>query len=220
MTHAQYNLIYHENTDNGTPVSVTSFVHLEKARDAMMDAFQKSNRILDFPPSDPSALDYNEEDFATSISEFGIHVSMGLDTYDWEIEEIVPVDAMSDIRPAADDFSFWDHYEYTGRPLAFLSFKTVGEPLTDMQVLTLLAAFDNWYGNTDQDTTDYALEFQVLTRNLVCGLRLLVNPKYLLIQDCLDELKGYLNEAQYAFYAKALEFTQDDLTAMYKAAIK
>lgn len=51
----------------------------------------------------------------------------------------------------------FEHYEYEGQPLYFLE-----QPMTEKQKLDLIQKFDEWYGNTDQETTVWALEFQII----------------------------------------------------------
>lgn len=58
----------------------------------------------------------------------------------------------------------FEHYEYEGQPLYFLE-----QPMTEKQKLDLIQKFDEWYGNTDQETTVWALEFQIIVRMLLQG---------------------------------------------------
>lgn len=67
----------------------------------------------------------------------------------------------------------FEHYEYEGQPLYFLE-----QPMTEKQKLDLIQKFDEWYGNTDQETTVWALEFQIIVRMLLQGY-LVINPYYL-----------------------------------------
>lgn len=53
--------------------------------------------------------------------------------------------------------------------------------------------FDTWYGDTDQETTKWALEYQLLTRMLVKENALILNPKYLELDlDLLEKIKNII----------------------------
>ena len=65
------------------------------------------------------------------------------------------------------DLFCYDQYEYAGNPLAFVvlpAHKTV----TDDQKLRLVRLVDELYANTAQETSDWALEFQLWTRMILC----------------------------------------------------
>lgn len=100
---------------------------------------------------------------------------------------------------------FYDHYEYAGDPLVFTSLPG----LTEVQAINLLVQFDEWYGNTDQDTNVWALEYQVFTRMLVHNGALILNPRYLALEEVRGELLGLLNLEQEAIYTHALEVLRD-----------
>lgn len=77
--------------------------------------------------------------------------------------------------------AFWMNYEYEDEnyPLFFVELPN----LSNTRTINLLRLFDELYGDTDQETTDWALEYQLLSRFLITGKQLLVNPKYLDISD-------------------------------------
>lgn len=77
--------------------------------------------------------------------------------------------------------SFWMCYEYedANYPLLFVDLPH----LDNRDIVCLLQLFDELYGNTNQETTAWALECQLLTRMLVTEKQLLVNPKYLDVSD-------------------------------------
>lgn len=53
--------------------------------------------------------------------------------------------------------------------------------------------FDTWYGDTDQETTKWALEYQLLTRMLVKENALILNPKHLELDlDILEKIKNII----------------------------
>lgn len=67
-------------------------------------------------------------------------------------------------------------YEYEDHPLFFLDLCGALSPKTKVELLALL---DHWYGNTDQDTTEWALEYQLWARMLLHSNMLLLNPQHL-----------------------------------------
>lgn len=73
-------------------------------------------------------------------------------------------------------------YEYESCPIYFLR-----QEMTKKQKFLLIGRFDEWYGNTSQETTEWALEFQVVVRMLLSGY-LVVNPKYLEMEDVLEDI--------------------------------
>lgn len=85
----------------------------------------------------------------------------------------------------------YKYYEYESHPLLFSP-----QPMSEYVKLLLIQGFDEWYGNTDQDTTDWALEFQIVVRMILCGY-LIINPTYLAIEDVLPELVDILKKQHY-----------------------
>ena len=92
-----------------------------------------------------------------------------------------------DVEVAAIEYS---SYEYESHPLMF-SFQL----MSDTVKLLLIQKFDEWYGNTDQDTADWALEFQIVVRMILCGF-LVINPACLEIEEVLPELLEILSKKQ------------------------
>lgn len=84
----------------------------------------------------------------------------------------------------------WKQYEYMDSPLYF-------SPITidDAQKLRLIQLFEESYGNTDQDTTDWSLEFEVVVRNILNGF-LIFNPKYLIIEEIYNEIEIIINPSK------------------------
>lgn len=82
----------------------------------------------------------------------------------------------------------FEHYEYEGQPLYFLE-----QPMTEKQKLDLIYQFDEWYGNTDQETTVWALEFQIIVRMLLQGY-LVINPYYLALEEVLTDILDCLQD--------------------------
>lgn len=111
---------------------------------------------------------------------------------------------------------FWANYEYEDRPLCFVRLE---DKLPADAIVRILSLFDLWYGNTDQETTDWALEFQLLARMLLSDDALLVNFKYLELPDeCLDELTDILSDVDSELgnqYRRAFAMTQEQIDSLY-----
>ena len=61
----------------------------------------------------------------------------------------------------------YSHYEYEDSPLFILR---AGMPCNRAEfsnAAAILAALDEWYGNTEQETTEWALEFEIWARSLL-----------------------------------------------------
>ena len=88
-------------------------------------------------------------------------------------------------RVAAEDALCHDG---AGHPLAFLPLG-----ITDGQTLALIREFDTWYANTGQDLRDWAAEFQLIVRMLLCGY-MVANPQYLELDEVIgpvwETIKG------------------------------
>lgn len=85
---AGYNLLYLENSDTKCDSSVRFFRTLDAARSAMRADFEAQNRILNFP----TGTETENEDCYRSVSEDGIFVRDGLDTFCWEVQPAIPED--------------------------------------------------------------------------------------------------------------------------------
>lgn len=118
---------------------------------------------------------------------------------------------------------FWGFYEYGASPMCFVKLLEDGAKLPNDVVVDLLYLFDGWYGNTDQETTDWALEYQLLARMLLNDGALLVNPKYLDLDfesgtrvpgDLADILKSVSLQA-YHLYEEARTLTQEEINRLH-----
>ena len=111
---------------------------------------------------------------------------------------------------------FWANYEYENRRLCFVRLE---DKLPAEAIVRILRLFDLWYGSTDQETTDWALEFQLLARMLLSDNALLVNFKYLELPDeCLDELTNILSDVDSELgnqYRRAFAMTQEQIDSLY-----
>jgi len=117
---------------------------------------------------------------------------------------------------------FWAYGEYRDHPLCFVD---IGKPAPE-QIIDILSQYDEWYGNTDQDTEDYALEFQILTRMLLSDGKLLVNPKYLDVtepdviewQDAmLADIGAPVAKDGSTAFALVRRMNQNEINALYSA---
>lgn len=74
----------------------------------------------------------------------------------------------------------YTYYEFEAEPLLFIEL-----PKThDGSKLMLISKYEEWYGNTGQDTTDWALEFAIFVRMILINY-LIVNPRYLELDNSL-----------------------------------
>lgn len=105
---------------------------------------------------------------------------------------------------------FWDNGGEMDTPLAFVKLPTV--PLQ-----AVLTWFDTMYGNTDADIEDWSVEFQILTRMLLCENALIINPQHLQLDEVLPELTAVLGPAASAVYLKARDLSEIHLSEVYNA---
>lgn len=84
----------------------------------------------------------------------------------------------------------YSHYEYEDYPLFFLSVH-----LTEKERMLFIKHFSFWYGNTDQDTETYSLEFSIII-NMLLSNSVVLNPKYLLLEEVLDDILMLLPEQE------------------------
>lgn len=86
----------------------------------------------------------------------------------------------------------YDNDEYADSPLYFLGLKDAftSRFLNGPGICQLLYQLDEWYGNTEQKTKDWALEYQLWARMILSlnAPAIMINPRHLLIADVLDEI--------------------------------
>ena len=124
-----------------------------------------------------------------------------------------------EVNPPKDDrprmpYRFWDYEGYEGKkPLFFLHLPG----LTNLDIVKLLQTFDVFYGNTMQETTEWALEYQVLTRMLIHEQSLLVNPTFLDIseEEVLQEILACLPDAAKQAYLKARQLGDEEVQRLF-----
>lgn len=113
---------------------------------------------------------------------------------------------------------FWknEKYEEMDHPLAFVELKN----LRNVEIVELLQKFDILYGDTDQDTSEWALEFQLLTRMLVQGHAILINPKYLELSEVVGEFRPILGKVNYQTFENGVRMSMDLIRKMHANADK
>ena len=146
-------------------------------------------------PITPNRLDLSDEELENKINLFLTdHAKL---VEEWEFVEQTPTESPNKAAAFSlttePQLQFWDYAYYEKDPLAFVY---LGE-IPPKSIVRLLALFDEWYGNTDQDTEAWALEYQILTRMLVQENMLAVNLKFLDLSEpvCLAAIEDILTSA-------------------------
>lgn len=103
-----------------------------------------------------------------------------------EEDETATIILKSDTETVHTAVTTYAHYEYQNNPLFFIP---VG--LNDISRLLLIKKFDEWYGNTNQCTPYWALEFQLVVRMLLCDY-LIVNPQYLELDEIIIHIQDII----------------------------
>lgn len=93
---------------------------------------------------------------------------------------------------------YYSEDEYREQPLAFVALYDA-MPNFSLTVL-LLREFDQWYGDTDQDVKTWAVEYQLLARMLLNHGALILNPRYLALDEVLPAVLDILNPHQKELY--------------------
>ena len=129
--------------------------------------------------------------------------------------EYVELNPLKDVS-TGHKYHFWRLYQYEEEnyPLFFVHLPN----LRNRDIVEVLRVLDMAYGDTNQETTDWALEFQVLTRMLVREKSLLVNPLYLdLSQDpTMAELLEALPSEDRHTYRVARQMSQEEILRMHQ----
>lgn len=129
--------------------------------------------------------------------------------------EYVEVNEPED-KSTGREYHFWRLYEYEDKnyPLLFVRLPH----LSNLDTVQVLRVMDMAYGDTDQETTDWALEYQVLTRMLIHEKSLLVNPLYLDLseEDTMAELLEALPEDDRDTYVAARRLGQEKILEMFQ----
>ena len=111
---------------------------------------------------------------------------------------------------------FWkaEKYEDIDYLLAFVELHN----LRDKEIVEVLNKFDTLYGDTEQDTEEWAVEYQLLTRMLVKHHAIMVNPKYLVLQEVIEEFKPIMRKASYDKFLDGVNMPMDLIRKMYNGA--
>ena len=159
-----------------------------------------------------------DDQYNSGITENSAWTEQYGNNFDWKIFDI-SADMTHIHDPGIEKLPllFWCHYDYEDRqhPLAFLDFYGAGMDLRESQVIRLLQLLDELYGDTNQETPVWALEFQVMTRMLVHEKALLINPLHLNLSEC-DALLSVFTPEQQALYLRAVSLTQDYINNRYQ----
>lgn len=124
-----------------------------------------------------------------------------------------------EVNPPKDDrpqvqYRFWDYDGYEGKkPLFFVRL----DGLSNLDIVNLLGEFDLLYGDTAQETTEWALEYQVLARMLVHEKSLLVNPTFLDIseEDVLQKILDCMPDAAKTAYQEARRLNDGEIQKLF-----
>ena len=108
---------------------------------------------------------------------------------------------------------FYDLYQYTETPLAFVELFN----LRPIQKVELLKELDQLYGDTDQDTTEWALEYQVVARMLLHDDWMVANPQMLEVAEAKDGLLHIMGPDNARIWEAAMEMAPADIYDQYMA---
>lgn len=130
-------------------------------------------------------------------------------------ESAAKLEGKTSAHPDSMRIDFWMFEEYADlvHPLAFVRLSNLHE--NPNQVLELLRWFEDMYGNTNQNTSVWALEFELLARMLIHDSSLLFNPIHLDLSEVEDELLQMLNPEQAYLYQKARDIPQEKIQEMH-----
>lgn len=113
----------------------------------------------------------------------------------------------------------YSHYEYADSPLYILSTGIPEVPNAG----DILAALDEWYGNTEQETTEWALEFEIWARSILLYGGFILNPQHLALDEVMDEFLELLSNGHEDIctrYKRMSAVSIDTLMELWTAAGK
>lgn len=99
-------------------------------------------------------------------------------------------------------FSCYQQGEYETRPLYFMDI-----PLRGEQQNELTWKLREWYEDTEQDIEEFGTEFYLLLSGILDG-RLVLNPKYLVIEEVVDEYLKMIPEELREVYQDGIYYTK------------
>lgn len=90
----------------------------------------------------------------------------------------------------------YDNGKYADSPLYFFRLRNGMFTPQYSAICRLLYKLDEWYGNTEQEVEEWALEYQLWARMLLSSNTpaIMLNPRYLLIADVLSEITEILGD--------------------------
>lgn len=65
--------------------------------------------------------------------------------------------------------------------------------MQDYQLLAIVKTLNQWYNDTDQDISEWASEFELIFRMLAVENALVLNPKYLALDEVMNEFLAHLS---------------------------
>lgn len=76
--------------------------------------------------------------------------------------------------------------------------------ISDDNQMKMIRQLSRWYSDTDQDAEVYAEEFYRFATGIMDGM-LLLNPRYLLLEEVLEPFLRFLSKSDRDLYKKAFE---------------
>lgn len=113
----------------------------------------------------------------------------------------------------------YSQYEYADSPLFLLY---VGIPEVP-NAGGILAALDEWYGTTEQETMEWALEFEIWARAMLLYGGLILNPQHLALDEVKEEFLELLCDGPENIrtrYERMFDVDMDSLKDAWMAAGK
>ena len=92
------------------------------------------------------------------------------------------------------------HTCYSGKVVLYF----INIEIADDEQLKLIQQLSRWYSDTNQDAEEYADEFYRFVIGIMDGM-LLLNPRYLLLEEVLESFLGFLSKNDRNLYKKAFE---------------
>ena len=88
----------------------------------------------------------------------------------------------------------YNYGPYEKEPLIFARLR-----LEDTEKYNLIEMFERLYGDTGQDTEEYAFELVIVIRALFDG-EVILNAQKLIVAECLGDIKNLLSQEQWECY--------------------
>lgn len=111
----------------------------------------------------------------------------------------------------------YSHYEYENSPLFILLAGTPCNRIWFPNVVDIIASLDEWYGNTEQETTEWALEFEIWVRSLLLDGGIILNPKHLALDEVKDEFLELLRYGRGNIRARYERMSAVDMSALQES---